>query len=82
MNSAISYIDGVGRVTVVNGVAHLELVTVIPPAQDGAKAQVQVSHRLAMNLPQFVRMCSEMSGHLQSMEAKGLIRRTDAAPAS
>jgi hypothetical protein len=78
MDSTISYIDGVGRVTVVNGVAHIDLVTVIPAAQEGGKAQVQVSHRLAMNLPQFVRLCSEMSGHLQSMEAKGLIRRNDA----
>jgi hypothetical protein len=82
MTSAISYVDGVGRVTVVNGVAHIDLVTVVPAAQEGGKAQIQVSHRLAMNLPQFVRLCTEMSAHLQNMESKGLIRRTDATPAS
>jgi propanediol utilization protein len=82
MSEQVSYIDGVGRVTVVNGIAHMDLVAVLPPVQEGAQAQVVVTHRLALGLPQFVRMCAEMAGHLQRMEAKGLITRTptQAAP--
>jgi hypothetical protein len=59
----------------VNGLAHIDLVTVIPPAQEGVQAQIQVAHRLAMSLPQFVRLCTEMAGQLQKMEEKGLIKR-------
>ena len=77
MTAVTSYIDGVGRVTVVNGLAHIDLVTVLPPASETEHAQVQVSHRLVMALPQFVRMCAEMATHLQRMEQQGLIKRND-----
>jgi hypothetical protein len=32
-----------------------------------------------MALPQFVRLCAEMAGHLQRMEEKGLITRRAAS---
>ena len=79
--SEISYVDGVGRVTVVNGMTHIDLVTIVPPPQEGAQAQIHVAHRLVMALPQFVRMCAEMAGHLQRMEQQGLIKR-NAPPAA
>ena len=75
MAGEVSYIDGVGRVTVVNGLAHIDLLAVVPPPQDGGQPQIAVTHRLVMGLPQFVRMCSEMAGHLGRMEEKGLITR-------
>ncbi len=72
-----SYVDGIGRVTVVNGLAHVDLVVVIPPAQEGGTPQAQITHRLVMGLPQFVRTCSEMASHLNKMEQQGLIKRND-----
>ena len=76
MTDSISYIDGVGRVTVVNGMTHIDLVAVIPPSAEGGQAQMHITHRLVMGLPQFVRLCAEMTGHLQKMEEKGLIKRS------
>jgi hypothetical protein len=72
------YIDGVGNVSVVNGIAHVDLVVVQPPSTEGAQPQVQTVEHLVMTLPQFVRFCSEMAGHLQRMEEKGLITRNAA----
>ena len=78
MADSVNYIDSVGRISVVNGLAHIDLLTMIPPAQDGDAPNVQVTQRLVMGLPQFVRLCAEMAGQLSRMEEKGLITRTAA----
>lgn len=78
----LSYVDGIGRVTVVNGLVHIDLVAAMPPAQEGGQTQIQVTQRLVMGLPQFVRLCSEMSGHLQRMEGLGLIKRQPSSDAN
>ena len=75
MAGELHYIDGVGRVSVVNGAAHVDLIAVVPPSVEGAQPQVTVTHRLVMGLPQFVRMCAEMANHLRQMEEKGLLTR-------
>lgn len=69
------YIDGVGSVRVVNGMAHIGLVVVEPPAAEGQQPVVQHVENLVMALPQFVRLCAEMAGHLKRMEEKGIITR-------
>jgi hypothetical protein len=69
------YFDGVGNVSVVNGMAHLDLLVVRPGAADGPQSSVEIVEHLIMTLPNFVRFCSEMAGHLQKMEEKGLISR-------
>ena len=76
MESGYQYIDGVGNVSVVNGMAHLDLVVVAPATAEGQQPLVQPVQRLVMPLPNFVRLCAEMAGHLQRMEEKGLITRT------
>jgi hypothetical protein len=81
MHSGFQYIDGVGNVSVVNGMAHIDLVVVRPPAADGQQPQVEPVQHLVMPLPNFVRLCAEMAGHLQRMEQRGLIKR-QANPAS
>ena len=73
--SSYQYIDGVGNVSVVNGMAHIDLVVVRPPSAEGQQSQVQPVQHLVMALPNFVRLCAEMAGHLQKMEEKGLITR-------
>jgi hypothetical protein len=80
--NGFQYIDGVGNVSVVNGMAHLDLVVVVPPAAEGQQPQVQPVQRLVMPLPNFVRLCAEMAGHLNKMEEKGLITRRVDAPQS
>ena len=75
MAGEVHYIDGVGRVTVVNGLAHIDIIAVLPPAQEGGQAQAAVTHRFVMGLPQYVRMCAEMASHLARMEERGLITR-------
>ena len=75
MMSGYQYIDGVGNVSVVNGMAHIDLVVVRPPAAEGQQPQVEPVQHLVMALPAFVRLCAEMAGHLQRMEEKGLIAR-------
>ena len=77
--SMISYIDGVGRVSIVNGIAHIDLVNIIPPTKDGEQPQVMVAHRIAMALPQMIRMCADIAGHMQRMEQQGIFKRTDGA---
>jgi hypothetical protein len=69
------YIDGVGSVSVVNGMAHVDLVVVAPPVAEGQQPHIQPTHHLVMALPNFVRLCAEMAGHLQRMEEKGMIQR-------
>jgi hypothetical protein len=79
MSTDYRYIDGVGSVHVVNGMAHMDFVVVQPSSTDGQQTQttvVPVQH-VVMPLPNFVRMCSEMAGHLQRMEQKGIIKRKD-----
>ena len=75
MGGGFSYIDGVGNVAVVNGMAHIDLFVVRPPAAEGQQPQVVSVQHLVLPLPQFVRMCTEFAGHLQRMEEKGLITR-------
>jgi hypothetical protein len=75
MTTNIQYIDGIGAVRVANGMAYIDLVVVAPAAADGQPAQAKTVQQLVMALPQFVRLCSEMSGHLVRMEEKGLIKR-------
>lgn len=75
MSSGFDYIDGIGNVSVVNGMAHIDLVVVRPPTGEGQKPQVQQVQHLVMALPNFVRLCAEMGGHLERMESKGLIKR-------
>jgi hypothetical protein len=78
MPGGFQYIDGVGNVSVVNGMAHIDLVVVRPPAGEGKQPTVESVQHLVMALPQFVRLCAEMAGHLQRMEEKGLITRRPA----
>ena len=78
MAGGFQYIDGVGNVSVVNGMAHIDLVVVRPPAGEGKQPTVESVQHLVMALPQFVRLCAEMAGHLQRMEEKGLITRRPA----
>jgi len=75
MTGGFQYVDGVGSVAVVNGMAHIDLVVVRPPTGEGKQPNVETVHHLVMQLPQFVRLCAEMAGHLQRMEEKGLITR-------
>ena len=75
MIERFDYIDALGNVSVVNGMAHIDLVVVRPPAAEGGQPQVQPVQHLVMPLPNFVRLCAEMAGHLQRMEQKGLIKR-------
>ena len=75
MQSGYQYIDGVGNVSVANGMAHIDLVVVRPPAVEGQQPQVESVQHLVMPLPNFVRLCAEMAGHLKRMEDKGLISR-------
>jgi endonuclease V-like protein UPF0215 family len=76
MSTDYRYIDGVGSVHVVNGMAHMGFV-VVTDGQQTQTTVVPVQH-VVMPLPNFVRMCSEMAGHLQRMEQKGIIKRKDA----
>jgi hypothetical protein len=73
------FVDGLGSVRVSNGMAHLELVTVSPPHGDGQQARAEVTQRLVMTLPHFVRFCAEMAGQLEAMEKQGLITRNKPA---
>lgn len=72
-------VDGVGNVSVVNGVAYIDLVVTRPPTTEGQKGQVELVQSVAMTMPNFVRLCEEMSSHLQRMEQKGMIKRREAA---
>lgn len=78
MISGFQYIDGVGNVSVVNGMAHIDLVVLRPPAAEGQQPRLEPIQHLVMALPQFVRLCAEMAGHLERMEQKGLITRRPA----
>jgi hypothetical protein len=75
MQGGFQYIDGVGNVSVVNGMAHIDVVVVRPPVSEGQQPKVETVQHLVMALPQFVRLCAEMAGHLKRMEDKGLITR-------
>lgn len=80
MQNGYQYIDGVGNVSVVNGMAHIDLVVVAPPTADGQQPQVRPVQHLVMTLPHFVRLCAEMAGHLSRMEEKGVITRKAQQP--
>lgn len=73
--SEFHYIDGVGNVSVINGMAHIDLVALKPPTSEGQQPQIVPVQHLVMALPNFVRLCAEMAGHLQRMEEKGIITR-------
>ena len=75
MAVSFSYIDGVGNVSVFNGMAHIDLVAIRPGTGEGQKPHAEPVQHLVMPLPQFVRLCAEMAGHLQKMEKNGLITR-------
>lgn len=77
MSGAFTYVDGVGNVTVINGMAHIDLIAIHPPATEGQPPQLRTSQHLVMALPQFVRLCIDMAAHLKRMEEKGLISRKE-----
>ena len=76
MTDHITYIDGLGRVRIAGGMAHIELVAAFP-ASDGAQDKVDVRpvQNLVIPLGQFVRFCSDMAANLKHMEDKGIITR-------
>ncbi len=75
MAADFQYIDGISNVSVVNGMVHLSLVVLQPPAGEGQQPTVQVVQNLVMALPQFARLCAEMGAQVQRMEERGLIQR-------
>ena len=54
MVNGFQYVDGVGNISVVNGMAHVDLVVVVPPAVEGQQAQVRQVQHLVMALPNYV----------------------------
>lgn len=74
MDDSISYIDGVGRIWLHNGVVRLELVA-FEGRPDGQQPVSRRTQELAIALPEFVRFCLAMTGSLQDMERQGIIRR-------
>lgn len=77
MRCGFQSIDGVGNVSVVNGMAHVDLIVVRPPTAEGHSPPVEPAQRRALALPNFVRLCAEMAAHLRTMEEKGLIVKRD-----
>lgn len=76
MTDQITYIDGMGRVRLVNGMAHIELVAAFP-GEDDSKVHVRPVHNLVIPLGQFVKFCADMANNLRAMEEKGIIKRRD-----
>jgi hypothetical protein len=70
-----TYADGIGKVSVVNGMAHIDFVMVEPPAKEGEQHRAVPVERIVMPLPQFIRLCADMASNLRSMEEQGLIKR-------
>jgi hypothetical protein len=77
MPDTFHYIDGVGNVSVTNGMAHIDLVVVRPGTSESQPARIEPVQHIVMTLPNFVRLCAEMAGHLKRMEEKGLITRKE-----
>jgi hypothetical protein len=81
--SGFRYVDGVGNVSVINGMVHIDLLVARPqPGNGQQQVQAEEAQHLVMALPQFVRLCAEMAGHLGRMEQKGLITRRPADTAA
>jgi hypothetical protein len=78
MTDQITYIDGMGRVRIANGMAHIELVAAFPTEEDN-KVLVRPVHNLVIPLGQFVKLCTDMANNLRLMEEKGIIKRRDGA---
>jgi hypothetical protein len=78
MTDQITYIDGMGRVRIANGMAHIELVAAFPTDEDN-KVQLRTVHNLVIPLGQFVKFCADMANNLRVMEEKGIIKRREGA---
>lgn len=76
MSDQITYIDGLGRVRIANGMAHIELVAAFPADEEG-KVNVRPVHHLVIPLGQFIKFCADMANNLKVMEQKGIIKRRD-----
>jgi hypothetical protein len=76
MTDQITYIDGLGRVRLANGMAHIELVAAFPSEEEN-KVDVRPVHNLVIPLGQFVKLCSDMANNLARMEEKGIITRKE-----
>ena len=74
MSEQITYIDGMGRVRIANGMAHIELVAAFP-GEDETRVEIKPVHNLVMPIGQFVKFCADMAANLQHMEEKGIITR-------
>ena len=70
----VYYVDGVSRVTLNGSMAHLEFFTTLPPEKDTEQPKLVVTHRVAMCLPQFAKMCADMACRLREIEKKGLVK--------
>ena len=76
------FVDGIGRVLVANGVTYIDLVSIEPPNEPGAQPEVIITQRLVLTLPHFVRMCTEMTRHLEALQHKGIISPPQPSPSS
>lgn len=74
MAGGISYIDGVGRIWIHDGVVRMELLA-LEGKPDGEPPIPRRAQELAITVPNFVRFCLAMTASLQDMEKKGIIRR-------
>lgn len=74
MADGISYVDGVGRIWIHEGVVRMELFA-LEGQPDGEQPTPRRTQELAITLPNFVRFCLAMTASLQDMKKRGIIRR-------
>lgn len=79
MSLGYQYVDGIRRVSVMNGMAHIEMVVVEPSAEKEGERQVTPVQKLVMTLPQFIRLCADMASQLKRLEDQGVITREPTA---
>lgn len=75
MKSDCKYIDGIGNISMMQGMVHFDLLVMQPPSDPAGKPNVVDTGHIVMSLPQYVRMCAELARNLDQLEAKGLITR-------
>ena len=77
--SNIIYADGIGNITIIDGVARVELISVVQV--DKEKVSGKPAGTLAMSLAGLVRAHQDLTRLVDKLVADGVLQRREAAPA-
>lgn len=78
MSTPNQFVDGIGQVAVLNGLARIELTALHDLSAEPSKQSAVVESRLVMPIDAFLRLHQACQKVVEQLETKGVIKKREA----